>query len=92
MVALSPSALATCGISLVINATTELPLLPVDGARTVRVSVGDDTMTNLYQHLDTITTTIREEAEQVPGVPDSVLLQLAGGLEVCQDHQVLGQA
>ena len=83
--ALSPSALASCGISLVINATVELPLLPVDGARAVRVSVRDDTMTNLYQHLDTITTTIREEAEQdgvvlihcVAGVSRSAALCLA---------------
>eukprot|EP00092_Neocalanus_flemingeri_P045225 GFUD01050448.1.p1 GENE.GFUD01050448.1~~GFUD01050448.1.p1 ORF type:complete len:261 (-),score=88.80 GFUD01050448.1:9-680(-) len=83
--ALSPTALARCRISLVINVTKELPILPVDGARSVRVSVGDDSITNLYHHFDTISTIIREEAEQggvvlvhcVAGVSRSATLCLA---------------
>ena len=83
--ALSPDALSSCRISLVINVTKELPILPVDGARSVRISVGDDSMTNLYQHFDTISTIIREEVEQggvvlvhcVAGVSRSATLCLA---------------
>ena len=83
--ALHPSSLACCRISLVINTTADLPLCPVDGARSVRVSVEDDSRTDLYHHLDTITRAIREEAEQggvvlvhcVAGVSRSATLCLA---------------
>jgi hypothetical protein len=62
--ALSPASLASCCISLVINVTKELPILPVDGARFIRICEGDDEKTDLYQHLDTISQVIREEGEQ----------------------------
>ena len=83
--ALHPSSLAASGVTLVINVTKQLPILPVDGARSVRISVEDDRNTNLYQHFDTISSMIREEAEQggvvvihcVAGVSRSATLCLA---------------
>jgi len=83
--ALTPQVVDRYRVTLVINVTEELPLLYVEGARSVRVSVADSTKTNLYQEFDTICSTIREEAARqgvvlvhcVAGVSRSATLCLA---------------
>jgi len=83
--ALTPQVVDRYRVTLVLNVTEELPLLYVEGARSVRVSVTDSPMTNLYQEFDTICSTIREEVARegvvlvhcVAGVSRSATLCLA---------------
>ena len=63
-------------VSLVINATKDLPLYPLAGARSIRVGVDDDCKDNIYKHLASMTTAIREEVE-VGGV---VLVHCVAGV------------
>jgi len=83
--ALTPEVVARYQVTLVLNVTEELPLLCLEGARSMRVNVTDSTTTNLYQEFDNICTTIREEAARkgavlvhcVAGVSRSATLCLA---------------
>jgi len=83
--ALSPNTLEERGVSLVINMTRELPILPVDGASSIRVEVEDNPQTDLLSHFESLCCLIREERERggvvlvhcVAGVSRSASLCLA---------------
>lgn len=48
--------LGALGITLVVNATRELPVCPLgDGVKVIKVAVADKASENLYQHFDVST-------------------------------------
>ena len=57
--ALTPDRLNDSRISLVVNVTKELPLLPLDGARSLRIGVSDDTLANIFSYFRSITDAIQ---------------------------------
>ena len=76
--ALDPLTLERLGLSLLINVTTHLPLLPLEGVETVRVAVKDDAKSgnNLLPHFEGLTSRIRQEVN-IGGV---VLIHCAAGV------------
>ena len=63
-------------VTLVINTTRDLPLYPLAGARSIRVSVEDDCKDDISKHLTSVTTAMRDEVE-VGGV---VLVHCVAGV------------
>jgi len=61
--ALSPSRLESLGVTLVINVTKQLPNLPLEGARNLKIAIDDCTRTDLGRHLEGLVRAIAEERD-----------------------------
>lgn len=96
--ALTPDRLNDSRISLVVNVTKELPLLPLDGARSLRIGVSDDTLANIFSYFRSITDAIQGEVDKggvvlvhcVAGVSRSATICLA--YLIRHNHMSLQQA
>ena len=83
--ALTPQALSKYNISLIINVTKELPLLPVDGAKTLRINIEDRSSEDLFPYFESVSSLVREHERSgglvvihcVAGVSRSAALCLA---------------
>jgi len=83
--ALTPQALSKYNVSLIINVIKELPLLPVEGAKTLRISIEDRSSEDLFPYFESVSSLVREHERSgglvvihcVAGVSRSAVLCLA---------------
>ena len=83
--ALTPQVLSKYNVSLIINVTKELPLLPVEGAKTLRISIEDRSSEDLFPYFESVSSLVREHERSgglvvihcVAGVSRSAVLCLA---------------